>query len=213
MQFMDRKQNFTLNTQKSQLRRDNIRNAFYYGIMQLVQRPQMTATEFLGFQEENLRLMAPNLVRIQTGGLSPLISRRYNILNRAGQLPPPPPELQGRILQIEYVSPLAKVQQMADGKAILQVQAAIEQMALTDPTVRDNFNGDEAARILSNAYTSQPRILRDPNDVQKMREARAKMQAQQMQLAAQEQQVNTMATAAHAQQAGSLAQNRQQGNS
>lgn len=208
VQTLDRKQQLQLSMAQSEQRRAAIRTAFYYGIMQLVQRPQMTATEFLGFQEETLKLMAPNLVRIQTGGLSPFIARRWRILERAGQLPPPPPELAGKNLTIEYVSPLAKVQKMANGRAVLQWQQAVEQMALTDPAVRDWFNGDGAAPVIHEAFTAVPGVIRDAREVAAIRQARAQQAQQAAQLEQMGQAVTIAAEASHAQQAASLASQR-----
>lgn len=71
-------------------RRSTIREGFYFSLMQMVGAPNMTATEWLGRQEEKLRLMGPNLGRMQSEFLSPLIRRRFGILARAGQLPPAP---------------------------------------------------------------------------------------------------------------------------
>lgn len=207
MGILERKQQVQLSLAQSEQRRNAIRAAFYYSIMQLVQRPQMTATEFLGFQEEMLKLMAHNLVRVQTGGLSPFIARRYRMLDRAGQMPPPPPELANKHLSVEYTSPLAKLQKVAEGRGILQAQQAFEQMALTDPGVRDYFDGDKAAPVVADAFTSIP-ILRDKRDVDAMRAARAQQQAQAVKLEQAGQIADVAATVSHAQQAKTLADKR-----
>jgi len=207
--FLEKKGSMSLGMQQSDQRRNAIRAAFYFGLMQVaLQRPQMTATEFLGLQEESLKLMAPNLVRVQTGGLSTFITRRFRILDRAKQIPPPPPELARSRVTINYVSPLAKVQQLAEGRGVLQVQGAIEQMAVTDPSVRDHFNGDAAAPVVARAFSAVPSILRDPREVQQMRKLRAQQMAQQQQLDQAAQAVTIGAEAAHAQQATTLAKQR-----
>ncbi|NJL73012.1 MAG: hypothetical protein HC888_16430 [Candidatus Competibacteraceae bacterium] len=89
-------------------RRNAVREGFYFSLMQMVGSPNMTATEWMGRQEEKLRLLGPNLGRIQSEFLSPLIKRRFGLLQRAEQLPPPPEEIQGSAMRIEYVSPLAR---------------------------------------------------------------------------------------------------------
>jgi hypothetical protein len=205
VQSLDRRSNVQLQMAQSEQRRNAIRTAFYFSIMQVVQRPQMTATEFLGYQEEALKLMAPNLARIQHGGLSPMIARRFRILERSGQMPEPPQELARYHLTPQYVSPLAKVQQLNEGRGILQGQQAVEQMALTDPTVRDWFNGDGAAPRVLRAFTSAPDVIRDPREVEAMRQARAQAMQQQRQLEQAGQAVEIAAEASHAAQASSLA--------
>lgn len=208
LQTVTRAADVRLSREQSEQRRQAVRNAFYFGIMQLVQRPQMTATEFLGFQEENLRLMAPNLARIQSGLLSPWVSRRYRMLERAGRLPPPPPELEGMPLRIEYVSPLAKAQKLAEGRATLQIMNGVLQWAAINPEVADNLDFDAAARSLHDAFGGVPALMRDPRDVEERRRNRAQQQARQLQLAEQQQEVSIAAEASHALQAQTRAKQR-----
>lgn len=197
-----------LSHEQSDARRKAIRDAWFFGIMQLVTRPQMTATEFLGFQEESLRLLGPNLVRIQTGGLSPFIARRNNILDRAGRMPPAPQELAGKRLEIQYKSPLAKLMQVAEARAVLQYHSAIEAFAISDPEVRDKFNADGAADLLHEAMVGDPRVRRSDQEVEAIRQARANRLAQEQQLADTAAAVTIKAENAHADQAESLARGR-----
>jgi hypothetical protein len=206
--ILERKQQLQISGSKSEQKRSAIRTAFLFGLMQLVNRPQMTATEFLGFQEEVLKLSAPALTRVQIG-LSAFIARRDRILDRAGQMPPPPPELAGRAIVIRYVSPLAKLQKISDAKGVLQLQAGIEAMALTDPTVRDNFDGDVAARVLGDAFTNIPGVIRDPRLVEQRRKERNAVAQRDVQLDQTGKAVEIAATASHAAQAASLAGARQ----
>ncbi|MBS7703182.1 portal protein [Chelatococcus asaccharovorans] len=209
---LNRAQNLGLSREQSQQRRDAIREAFFFGLMQLMNRPQMTATEFLGFQEEKLRLMGPNLARIQGQGLSPFLSRRYRMLERAGQLPPPPPELEGHAIEVEYVSPLAKMQQAATGRAVLSWIGAVGQVAQTtgDSGVLDNIDGDAVVSVLHDAFGPPPAVRRDPREVEKIRKQRAALAAQQTELDQQEQSVAIQSEAAHAAQAQTLAADRVQ---
>lgn len=205
---LNRSQNLQLSMQQSEQRRKSVRDAFYFSMMQVVNRPQMTATEVLGYKEENLRLMGPNLARIQTGGLSPLIARRFKMLERAGALPPPPKELEGRPLTVEYVSPLALAQKASEGRAVIQLFQATMQMAQAKPGVLDNFDEDAAYAVLHEAYGTPPSVMRDPAQVQEDRANRAGQQQRQDQLADASQQVQIAATASHAAQAASLSNGR-----
>lgn len=207
--YLEKKGNMSLAMQQSEQRRNAIRAAFYFGLMQVaLQRPQMTATEFLGLQEETLKLMAPNLVRVQTGGLSSFITRRFRILDRAQQIPPPPPEIMRSRVVINYVSALAKVQMLAEARGVLQLHEAIEKMAITDQGARDHFNVDAAAPVIAKAFSTVPAILRDPREIAEIRRARAEQMARQAQLADAGAVVSIAAEAAHADQAGSLARQR-----
>lgn len=210
LQPLNRAQNLQLSMQQSEQRRNAIREAFYYGLMQLLQRPQMTATEFLGFQQEKLQLMGPNLTRIQTGGLSPFIARRYALLERAGQLPPPPPELNGRSLQVVYQSPLAKAQQAATAQQAVNFLNQVLTYAQANPEIVDKVDFDAAVDVLHDGFGPPPSLLRDPRQVQAIRQQRAQVQAQQLQLEQAQQAVTIAAEASHAEQASSMADQRRQ---
>lgn len=210
MDFASPTANLQLSLQQSEQRRQAIRDAFYFSIMQLVNRPQMTATEFTGFQEEKLRQLAPNLERVQGGGLGPFISRRFRMLARARQLPEPPRELNEMPMVINYTSPLAKLQKLATGKAAMSYFGSLAQIAQAkgDPTILDWFDEDAFAPIMHDAYGAAPGLIRSEQRVQEIRGQRMQMQAGQQQLDAASQQAEIAATASHAMQAASLAKGR-----
>lgn len=203
---MERKSNLALTHHEIEQRRSAIRDAFYFSIMQLINRPQMTATEFLGFQEEKLKLMGPNLVRIQTGGLSPFVARRFMIQWRAGKIPPPPPELGGKGIDIVYVSPLAKAQKAAVARGTLQWVTALGNVAAAtqDPSVMDNVEGDATARVLHDAFVGVPDVLRQPDAVAQLRQSRAAASQPDIALERTAKGVTIAAEAAHAAQAATL---------
>lgn len=192
--------------EKTAQRREAVKEAFFFGLMQLMNRPQMTATEFLGFQQEKLRLIAPNLARVQADGLTPFIARRYRELDRLGAFPPPPPMLpEGTALEVSYVSPLAKVMQAAEGQATLQWLGAAATVAQFDPSVMDKVDGDATLDVLATAFGPPPKVLRDPRAVEKIRSSRAAAQAEQAQLNQAQQATAIAAEQAHAEQAMTLA--------
>lgn len=197
-----------LSLQQSEQRRQAIRDAFYFSIMQLVNRPQMTATEFNGFQEEKLRQLAPNLERVQGGGLGPLISRRYRMLERAGQLPPPPRELVGQMMVVNYTSPLAKLQKAAIGRATLNWIGAIGNLAQINPEVVDHIDTDNVPAILHDAFGPPPSAKRDPAKVEEIRRNRAEQAQGQQALENAKTQAEIAATVGHATQAATLAKGR-----
>jgi len=208
VQALNHAQAINLSLQQSEAKRAAIREAFYFSIMQLINRPQMTATEFTGFQEEKLRQLAPNLERIQQGGLTPMITRRFRMLQRAGQLPPPPPEIENHLLTIDYLSPLAKVMKIAEGRATMTLIGQMTQLAQFRPEVMDNLDVDAAVSVLHSAGSAPPVLLTDPQKVEQIRAARAQQQQQQVDLENTKTSVEIAATAGHAQQAATLAKGR-----
>lgn len=167
-------------------RRTVIREAFYFSLMQMVGSPDMTATEWLGRQEEKLRLMGPNLGRIQSEFLSPLINRRFGLLLRAGALMPPPEEIQGSTLNVEYVSPLARAQMASDGAAVQRLYGTVMPIAQMDQSVMDNLNNDEAVQVLGKAFGVNPKVLNGKEERDAIRQQRQQMQQMQAMMASAE---------------------------
>lgn len=172
-------------------RRTAIREAFYFSLMQMVGTPDMTATEWIGRQEEKLRLMGPNLGRVQSEFLSPFIKRRFGMLARANVLPPAPPELRGQMLNVEYVSPLARAQLAGEAQAAVRLYQSILPLAQIDPTVMDNVDNDAGVATLARGYAVPAKMLRGPEKVAELRQQRAvqNQMQQSMAMAAQAAQI------------------------
>jgi hypothetical protein len=208
VETLERGSNIQLSMQQSEQRRNAVREALLFSLMmQLKDRPQMTATEFLGFQEERLRLIGPNLIRVMRM-LSGFIARRYGILNRAGQFPPPPPEIERKRIEILYQSPLAKVQQMAQARAAMNFADQAMKYAQVDEEAMDLVDMDATLTAIHEGLGAPPSQLRDPRVVEQRRQARAQQRQQAVALEQTGQAVEIAAEAAHAQQAGSLAKTR-----
>ena len=117
-------------------RRDSIRDAFHLGLLRDASlQANTTATEFLGRQEERLRLLAPNLGRIEAELLSPLIRRVAGILNRAGVAPQMPDDL-----HIRFLSPLAQAQRAAEAHRLTRNVRALQPFAEMVPTALDQLD-------------------------------------------------------------------------
>jgi hypothetical protein len=188
-----------------------IREAFYFSMLQVRNRPQMTAIEFMGWKEERLRQLSPYSVRIQQG-LASFIARRDRILARAGQFDddPIPPELAGHNIAVEFVSPLAKAQKLATGRSTMQWIGMLGQIAefSQDPSVMDVVNKDGAARVLHDATVGMPDVINDQRAVAEIRAARAKAQAEKAQMEKMAQGAGIVADVAHASQAMTLSNQR-----
>lgn len=168
-------------------RRSAVREAFFHSLMLMIQSPNMTATEFLGRQEEKLRLMGPHLGRIQTEFLDPLITRVFKLMSRAGafggseDLPEALQQKPG--LRVEYVSPLARAQKSSEANAAMQTINAILPVANAKPEVLDNLDPDAFARVVAEGFGTASKILLDPKRVEAIRAQRQQQQAAQEQAA------------------------------
>ena len=191
---------FTLTEEMLAQRRKAVKDAFHASMLFMWDQPGRTATEARFIRDEQLRLMAPQLGRLHSELLSPLVARSFKVMFRAGAFPPIPEELMDAPeLNIEFVSPLTRVQRSADADTILQTLSDVSLIAQTKPDVLDNFNADEAARLIAAARGAPPSILNDPEQVAAMRQARlegAQADAQNDQMAGMAQMLPGLAKAA-----------------
>lgn len=146
------------------------------------QAQPMTATEIQLRWELMERLLGPTLGRLQVELLNPIIERTFGLMMRAGMLDQPPPEVMDEDINIEYVGPLARAQQMPEITAIERTyQLAGNLAAVTgNRNVFARLNDDAALQrgaILSGCPAG---VLRDDDEVAQIRQQNAE-QAQGMQ--------------------------------
>lgn len=141
-----------------------------------------TATEIDARREEKLVMLGPVLERLQTEALDPVIDRTFAIMNRAGLFPPAPPEIQGKPIQVEYVSMLAQAQRAVATAGIERWLATIGNMAAIDPTVVDNVSVDRTARAYGGFLAVPPDLMTTDEERRTIRENRRKQQEQQAQV-------------------------------
>lgn len=77
-----------------------------------VNGPRMTATEIVERSSEVTRLLGATFGRLQSELLTPLVARAVAILARRGEIPPF--TLDGRLVDLTYKSPLARIQARQD---------------------------------------------------------------------------------------------------
>lgn len=187
--------NNALGLNMEEQRRQAIREAFFVDQLLMGQGQTMTATEVLQRNEEKMRLLGPVMGRMQNELLQPLIDRTFAILLRQGAFPEPPEELQGLDIDIEYVSPLAKSQKMAELQSTLRGIEVLSQFGEMAP-VMDYLDSDKMIKYLVDVLGLPARVIRSDEEVMMVR--RQQQQAAEAQAAAAQQ-------AANAEQAGQIA--------
>lgn len=150
---------------------------------------QMTATEVMELQGEKAATLSTFIVSLNEF-LSNIIQRTFNLLMRAQMLPPPPMALmkQQAIIKIDFTGPLAqnqkKYHQMGGTMQALSAVGPIIQMF---PNAGDFIDGDELMKSTAEGMGMPQNIIREDDDVKKIREERIKAQqeaaAQQQQMA------------------------------
>lgn len=129
-------------------------------------------------KEEKLLALGPVLENIYGGQLEPVIDRTYEEMNRRGMLPPPPKELEGGDLKIEYISILAQAQKAVATGAIERGYAFAGQLAAVKPDVLDKLDADEAIDTYFDYLGVPPQLVVPDDEVLKVRQARLKQQQQ-----------------------------------
>lgn len=156
--------------------RDIISSAFFLDVFKaLVDNPQMTATQALELMQERATLMAPMGGRIESEGLGPITERELDILQRAGQLGPMPPELveANGEYQIEYTSPMRQAMRTTDAIAITRSLEQILPLAQEDPSVLDVFKSLAlTARELCDINGVPAKLLNDLDTIVALKDQR-----------------------------------------
>lgn len=165
-------------------------------------KPEMTATEVVALQEEMLRLVGPSAAPLLTDLTSPTIERTVALLDRGGQLPPMPQELEDYEgdIDIEYEGPLARAQKSNDLQAIDRTVAYVGNLVATSMKTElwDNLDLDEQVRHYAVVAGSPGPTIRGPEQVGEMRSARQQAEAAQAKMAAMAQGAEALGKAAPA---------------
>ena len=103
-------------------------------------RSNVTAVEWDLRKSESLVMLGPALERIDNEVLRPIIERVFAVANRAGIIPPPPPEIQNQMMTIDFVSMLAKAQQATKAGSIERVLSLAGNMAGVIPGSTDRID-------------------------------------------------------------------------
>lgn len=169
--------------------RERIRGAFYADLFMMLANninTRMTATEVAERHEEKLLMLGPVLERLHNEMLDPMIESTFARMASAGILPPPPQELAGMDLNVEFVSMLAQAQQAAGTNSIDRYVATLGQVASIKPDVLDKLDSDHWADAYADMLGVDPELVVPGDKVAMIRQARAEAAAKQQ---AQEQAV------------------------
>lgn len=131
-------------------------------------------------------MLGPVLERLHDELLSPLIDITFTRLLEGGALPPPPPDLEGQELKVEFVSVLAQAQRAVGLGSIDRLLGTIGNIATVsgDTSVWDKIDKDEVIERYAEMLAVDPQLIVSDDKVALVRAERGKMQQQQQLLAA-----------------------------
>jgi head-to-tail connecting protein len=176
-----------------------IKEAFFVPLFQMfeqIDHGQMTAQEVGERQREKMLLLGPVLERLNDELFDPLIDRTFAIMLKRNLLPPPPPELHGVNLNVEYVSIMAQAAKLQGISGVQQLVQFGGNLAAANPEILDKYDFDATVDIFAGMLNTPPKMIRDNKAVQAIRAQRAQQQQMQQRLQMAQQAAETGKTMA-----------------
>lgn len=167
--------------------RNLIDRAFFadlFLMMQGDQRSDITAREIAERHEEKLLMLGPVLENVHDELLAPLVDYTFLQIIEAGIMPPPPPELQGQELKVEFVSVLAQAQKAVGLNSVDRLIGTIgaisngQAAAGKVPDAWDKLDTDQAIDKYADMLGVDPDLIVADENVVLVRQQRAQAQAQ-----------------------------------
>jgi hypothetical protein len=143
------------------------------------ERSGVTAEEIRAKKEERLLQVGPTIQRMEREKLKLAVDRIFAIMWRRGEIEPPPPELSGANLGVEFIGPLSVAQRMVATDSIERTTRYVLEFASASPAILDGFDQDAALEEFARSIGTPPRIVRDKKAIAAIRADQA--QQQQMQ--------------------------------
>lgn len=148
---------------------------------------QITAREADLRTSQDLAEWLPGLYRLTDEMLNPYVEMVWEALERIGELPDRPDSLDGKVVDIEFQSPLARKQRQGDVDAIQKTFAIAAGVAPVKPEILDNIDFDRAIRIVGEIEGAPPDFFVSLQAMKKERVAKQQAQAAQAQMGAAQQ--------------------------
>ncbi len=175
-----------LENKQSQIR-SRIEKAFYTDLFLMLaesDRRQITAREIDERKEEKLLALGPVLEQLNDDDNDPAIDILYNNMNLQRKLPPPPEELQGVQMKVEYVSIMAQAQKLVGLNGQERFLGFYGQVLALDPSARHKVNTDQMIDDYADGCGMSPKVVRSDEDAQASRGQEAQAAAAQQKMEA-----------------------------
>ncbi|MGB2579521.1 hypothetical protein AAIR98_001440 [Elusimicrobium simillimum] len=168
-------------TRDQAVKKESVRKKFFADVFHLFTPEnvgKMLAYEINRREVERLSKIGPILNVLNDEALIPIIETIFYLLNKHNIVDPAPQELQGRNLNINFVSIVAMAQKASSLNTYEDAVRRLFELAQARPEVLDNIDADKYARLIGEKIGAGL-IFKDEEVVSQEREQRA--QAAQMQ--------------------------------
>jgi hypothetical protein len=164
-----------------------VQRAFYEDLFLMLARsdPQAgsqrpTAREVEERHEEKLIALGPVLERTNDELLDPIVDRVFEMMDRAGLIPPAPEQLQGVNLKVEYISILAQAQKLVGVVGLDRFMQNVLTIAPVIPGILYKVDTNRVADVYGDLLGIDPNIVRSDEDADGLAAEAAKAQQAQM---------------------------------
>lgn len=176
---------------------DRIKEGFFNDLFLMIlnsDKSGTTAYEIAKKNEEKLVLLGPVVERQNNELLTPIIERVFDIAMHRGMIPPPPKELQGHEIRVEYISLLAQAQKAVGVSGIEKTMGFTGQMLGVFPELRHKVDAMRMLDEYADLTGMSPKLIRATE------EANGLWQAEQEAIQQQQQQAQMLESAKATQQ-------------
>lgn len=146
-------------------------------ITMLSDTTQRTAQEIIQRRAEILTVLGPVTLNMQRELDRPLIQFGFERLIAERKMRPPPPELAGQMIDVEFIGPLAQALKETDAANVDRLVAHVAQVAELKSDVIDRYNADGDVEVYADMLGVDPHLIVAGEKVALIREKRAEMQA------------------------------------
>ena len=180
---------YDIGMERAELKRKFIRECFHNDLFTMFANLErgITATEAMARVEEKLENFSPTYPRVTNEMLSPLLTRAFSILFRAGAFSEPPPEAyietpSGMALpmpEVNYTSKISLALKAKENGALRDMLTLIGPIAQVAPEILDIYDFDQIGRDVSHNLSTPPKWVKPEEVVAQIRAERAQQQAQE----------------------------------
>ena len=161
--------------------RIRIRQTFFVDMLQMPEKVDMTATEYMQRVAERMRLLGPLIGRLEGEALGPMVERLFGMLSREpGVLPPAPKVIQDQNFSVEYVSPIATSQKQLEANSLVQVSQTLLAMAgeeMAPQLLAKRLDPNKLVDYLWDLFNADPDLLVDDEEMEVRGQMEQLMQA------------------------------------
>lgn len=167
--------------------RQNVNSTFFVDLFMMLANDNsvqpVTAREIAERHEEKLLMLGPVLESLHDEMLGPYIELAFAYMLESGLVPPPPAELEGTPLSIQFVSMLAQAQRLVGLSSVERLIGSVINVASVKPDIIDKLDLDRAVEVYSDMLGTDPTLIVAGERVALIRQQRQQAQAAAQQMA------------------------------